>query len=149
MITHEDIEALCGAAAEAGFHVEHDRLDLRCWEGGEGHFPVSLPPNMAAVYVFKWNDAYLKVGKVNAKSNARYKFHHYKPDSSKSNLASSLLGDKDFQPRIGCSEVGAWIKTNTTRFNILIPEDLGKDFVHFAEAFFILKCRPRFEDSRK
>ena len=41
-----------------------------------------------------------------------------------------------------------WLIANTNRYNILIPEKYGKKFVHFVEAFFILKCDPIFENSR-
>ena len=124
-------------------------MTLLVWNAGlQTHIPLVLPANSAAVYIFKWNDYYLKVGKVNSNSHARYQSHHYNPDSSRSNLSQSLLSDIEFQALLGDRYVGEWIKVNTTRYNILIPSSLGKNFVHFAEAFFILKCNPRFENIR-
>jgi hypothetical protein len=149
MITQQDIIELCNSAANAGFNVNPNVLTLLQWNAGlQTHIPSALPANSAAVYIFKWNDNYLKVGKVNANSNARYQSQHYNPDSSRSNLSKSLLSDTEFQALIGDGNVGEWLKANTTRFNILIPSNLGKNFVHFAEAFFILKCNPRFENTR-
>jgi len=149
MITQQHIIELCNSAAYAGFNVNPNDLTLLQWNAGlQTHIPLALPANSAAVYIFKWNDNYLKVGKVNSKSNPRYKSHHYNPRSSGSNLSKSLLNDTEFQALLGDNNVGDWLKTNTTRFNILIPTILGKNFVHFAEAFFILKCNPRFENTR-
>ncbi len=149
MITRQDIIELCNSAANAGFNVNHNDLTLLRWNAGlQTHIPLALPANSAAIYIFKWNDNYLKVGKVNANSNARYQSQHYNPDSSRSNLSKSLLSDTEFQTLLGDGNVGEWLKSNTTRFNILIPSNLGKNFVHFAEAFFILKCNPKFENTR-
>jgi hypothetical protein len=147
MITQQDIHALCAAARQAGVALESENLELLQWNAGKTHIPLALPANKAAVYIFKWNDIYLKVGKVNASSSPRYQSQHYNPDSSKSNLSRSLLSDAEFQPLIGNEIVGDWIKSNTIRFNVLIPSSLGKNFVHFTEAFFILKCNPRFENT--
>ena len=149
MISQQDIIELCNSAANAGFNVNANALKLLVWNAGlQTHIPLVLPANSAAVYIFKWNDNYLKVGKVNSNSHARYQSHHYNPDSSRSNLSQSLLSDIEFQALLGDRYVGEWIKVNTTRYNILIPSSLGKNFVHFAEAFFILKCNPRFENIR-
>jgi hypothetical protein len=149
MINNDDLKELVISAAQAGFKLHSNDLQLLIWNFGvSNHKPQSLPTNMAAVYIFKWNETYLKVGKVNAKSNARYQFQHYNPDSSKSNLSKSLLNDAEFQALLGDAFIGDWIKENTTRFNILIPTSFGKNFVHFAEAFFILKCNPKFESTR-
>jgi hypothetical protein len=149
MITRNDIQKLCVSASNAGFIVYPNDLELVPWNVGiKTHVPVKLPSNYAAIYIFKWNDTYLKVGKVNSKSNARYQSQHYNPNSSNSNLSKSLLLDTEFHALVGDITVGEWIKENTTRFNILIPSNLEKNFLHFAEAFFILKCNPRFENTR-
>ena len=147
MITEQDIIDLCHAARIAGLKVNPNELTILNWDAGlNTHIPLPLPLNSAAVYIFEWNKVYLKVGKVN--SNARYQSHHYNPNSSNSNLSKSLLSITEFQPLIGDSSIGDWIKMHTTRYNIIIPNNLGKNFVHFAEAFFILKCQPKFESTR-
>lgn len=149
MITNIDLNDLVSAASKAGFKLNPNDLQLLTWTAGaSGHKPISLPTDMAAIYLFKWNDTYLKVGKVNSNSNARYQSQHYNPNSSNSNLSKSLLADSEFQALLGDKIVGNWIKENTTRFNILIPTTMGKNFVHFAEAFFILKCNPKYENTR-
>jgi hypothetical protein len=55
------------------------------------------------------------------------------------------MADEGFRSVIGGGDCGEWIRNNTTRYNILIPVELGKPFLHFAEAFLILKLRPKFE----
>lgn len=144
-ITRQDLYDLCRAAAIGGCDVNAGALELEVWPAGEGHVRTKLRAGYAAVYIFVWNGQCLKVGKVNQKSSARYSSQHYLPKSCRSNLALSLLGDAEFSSFIGGGDVGEWIRKNTTRYNILIPVELGERFVHFAEAFFILKCRPRFE----
>jgi hypothetical protein len=149
MITQNDISALVVSATQAGFNLSASDLQILQWDAGiSSHIPIPLPLNMAAVYIFKWGDAYLKVGKVNSKSNARYQSQHYNPESSSSNLAKSILQDVELNKLIGNLNISQWMKANTTRFNILIPSWLGKNFVHFAEAFYILKCSPRYENTR-
>jgi hypothetical protein len=149
MISQTDINALVVSATQAGFSLSASDLQILQWEAGiDSHIPVPLPPNMAGVYIFKWGDTYLKVGKVNSNSNARYQSQHYNPESSSSNLAKSILQDIELNQLIGNQNISQWMKANTTRFNILIPSRLGQNFVHFAEAFFILKCSPRYENTR-
>ena len=149
MIAQQDLQSLVNASAQAGYNVNLNDLELLSWDAGmETHIPIALPKDFAAVYIFKWNDSYLKVGKVNSKSNARYQSQHYNPDSSNSNLSKSLLNEPEFEVLLRGSLPGNWLKENTVRFNVLIPSSLGKNFVHFAEAFFILKCSPRFENTR-
>ncbi len=149
MITRDDLNNLVNAALLSGYVVNADDLQLLTWSSGiNTHIPLQLPRGYSAIYIFKWNECYLKVGKVNSKSNARYQSQHYNPNSSISNLSQYLMNDPEFEDILVDTHPGDWLKENTTRFNILIPERLGKNFVHFAEAFFILKCNPRFENTR-
>src|SRR4028119_878965 len=57
--------------------------------------PKTLPIGKKAVYVFCTASQCLKVGKVGLRSRARFTSQHYHPGSSISNLAKSLLNDKD------------------------------------------------------
>ena len=100
-----------------------------------------------AVYVFVWNDICLKVGKVGPNSNARYTSQHYNPRSSNSNLAKSILQAKDNLGLINVSEsnVGAWIKSNTDRINILLDANLGIPVVTLLESFLQCRLHPKFE----
>jgi hypothetical protein len=148
MITHDDLNALSNAASCAGFEVSANDLELNTIYAGAYHIQSPLPRGKAAIYIFKYFDEYLKVGKVNENSNARYQYQHYLTKNIKSCLAKSLLKDTEYSALLGDEDPGAWLRSNTERFNILIPVSLGKKFVHFAEAFFILRCNPRFEDKR-
>jgi len=149
MITQEDIIRMVQAAELAGFTVDINQINLLTWQMGlETHIPLPLPVNHSAVYVFTHGDTYLKVGQAGPESNARYQSQHYSPSSSPSNLAKSLINDHNYSALIGDTKVKAWIRSNTHRFNILIPTNIHlnyKKFVAFAEAFFILQCLPKFE----
>lgn len=146
MITQKDLKIVASAANLAGFHVDEGDLRLLSWNAGiQTHIPEKLPAGFCAVYIFKWNDKYLKVGKANSKSNARYQSHHYIAESSNSNLSKSLLGNTEFQTLFANTTTSSWLKENVHRYNILIPKNLGGKFVNFVEAFFILKCNPVFE----
>jgi hypothetical protein len=107
-----------------------------------------LPASKMAVYAFFHGPQYLKIGKVGPKSNARYASQHYNPDSSNSNLAKSIL---ECPPEtadvsvIDRSNVGDWIKRNTTRINILLPADWGIRFLTLAEAFLQCWLKPKYE----
>lgn len=149
MITIQDLQSLTNAALSANYSVNIDNLILEVWEAGlETHVPRNLRKNYAAIYIFNWQDRFLKVGKVNANSNARYLSQHYNANSSNSNLSKSLINDQSFRELIGETPPGIWLKQNTTRYNILISTQLSKNFVTFSESFFILKCNPIFEDGR-
>ena len=85
----------------AGINLRPDMLTLEKLPAP--HKPPSkLPEGKIAVYVFFWNDACLKVGKVGSKSHARYTSQHYNPTSSMSNLAKSLVLDHE---EIGLSDI--------------------------------------------
>lgn len=146
MITENDIRNLVQAANLAGFNIAPHNLQLLVWQAGsETHIPSLLPNGYCAVYIFEYNQAYLKVGKANSKSKARYQSHHYSSSSSNSNLSKSLLNDTYYRAIIGIENTKQWLCNNTTRYNIHIPNQLGSNFVNFVEAYFILKCNPQFE----
>jgi hypothetical protein len=146
MITTRDIQSLVKAANIAGFNVNANHLQLVTWNAGVAtHTPTALPNGFSAVYIFEHNNRCLKVGQAGPKSSARYHSQHYNPNSCNSNLSKSIINDINYAALIGQSNVGAWVKTNTTRYNILIPNNYDSRFVNFTEAFFILKCDPLFE----
>ena len=146
MITQQDLKLLVTAAANTGYHVNIKDLVLLKWDAGiQSHIPQPLPKGFSAVYFFKWKDEFLKVGKAGLNTKPRYLSQHYYIYENGSTLSKSLSNDSKFSALIGDATPGEWLKINTTRFNILIPDTLSKNFVNFAEAFFILKCNPRFE----
>ena len=111
------------------------------------HRPRILPPGKMAVYIFHWGSQCLKVGKAGSKTRARYRYQHYNPRSSKSNLAKSILRDRENLGIAGIDKgnVGAWIKENTDRVNILLDDDAGAPVLSLLESFLQCCLRPRFE----
>lgn len=109
--------------------------------------PTRLPMGKMAVYVFSKGTDILKVGKVGAKSQARYTSQHYNPGSAMSTLAASIIADRD---RLGCGHVdeavvGRWIKENVDRVNLLLDETIGVPVLTLLESFLQCRLKPRYE----
>ena len=99
------------------------------------HIPKALRPGHGAVYVFALSDAsaseagpgrVLKAGRVGPNSNARFQSQHYSPTSSRSNLASSILGYPALWSWLGIdhsdqSMIRNWMVTHLDRANIYVP----------------------------
>ena len=145
------VEDFKKVAQLAGVDIPHDSIT---WDKDEkkAHSPC-LPSGKMAVYVFFWGDKCLKVGKVGPKSGARYTSQHYNPNSSKSNLAKSILKHKTELglTNVTDSTVGNWIKSNTRRVNFLLDQSLGIRVLSLMESFLQCRLRPIFEglDSQK
>ena len=105
--------------------------------------PTSLQNDEAAVYMFLTRDAFLKIGKANKKSNARYTSHHY-GFNAPSTLAKSLCVNKIVKLE---SDAREWILNNTRRINILIncTDKDSKWATGLIEAIMHYKYRPRYE----
>lgn len=105
------------------------------------HVPPSLRRGKMAVYVFFCRGECLKVGKAGPRSGARCTTQHYRPNSSRSNLAKSLLGARAEMglPEFSTSEVGAWIRENADRYNFLLDAECGIQALTLLEVF--LQCR--------
>lgn len=107
--------------------------------------PKNLPKGYAAVYMFAYNGEWLKIGKANAKSKARYTSHHY-GFNAKSTLSKSLAADQTMSEYGICRENSrAWVEQNTYRINILIKAEKGKAATELIEAMMQYKFRPRYE----
>ncbi|MDD2235020.1 MAG: hypothetical protein PHZ11_07720 [Desulfitobacteriaceae bacterium] len=107
--------------------------------------PTGLPTGKMAVYMFLFNEEFLKIGKANYRSNARFCNHHYGL-SAPSTLAKSLLADnKMINLSITPSNVKDWIKTNCRRIDIIIDADLGVFALDLIEAIMHYKFEPRYE----
>ena len=108
--------------------------------------PAKLPEGYSAVYMFvlEKDDEYefLKIGKANSKSTARFTSQHY-GFSAQSTLAKSLCDDPDFD--IKPEEVKEWIMSNLRRINIYIKSDCGKAATELVEAIMHYAFRPRYE----
>ena len=109
--------------------------------------PSSIPAGKLAIYAFWWNGVWLKVGKAGPNSKARYTSQHYNPRSAGSNLARSLIKDSQMGTVAGFSSQnpGTWIKTSTSRVNILLPSDRNKELLSLLEAFLHVRLAPRYE----
>lgn len=145
MITSDDIEDMVKAAKLAGFKdVLSKDFELIIWKKGKNnHKPIKLPKECGAVYIFKYKNSYLKIGKVGNNSNPRYQHQHYRVSSNISTFAKSLVNDNN--NNLTKENVSDWIKENTTRYNIIIPCKYDSKFRNFVEAFFILKYQPKYE----
>jgi len=108
--------------------------------------PKKLPEGRMAVYTFIYNDEFLKIGKAGPNSNARYTSQHYNPGSAMSNLAKSLLDDRDMN-NCGIFEdnVGEWIKSNCRRIDIEMDTSLGIFTLELVEAILHYKYIPKYE----
>ena len=67
-----------------------------------------------------------KVGRVGPNSNARFQSQHYSPASTRSNLASSILGYPALWSWLGIkhldpSTIRDWMLTHLDRANIYVP----------------------------
>lgn len=139
MITQNDIHLLVNAANLAGYNVNLDHLQFESWPAGiDTHRPIALPNGFSAVYIFVHNTQCLKVGQAGPNSSARYHSQHYNPDSCNSNLSKSIRNDVNYAALVGQGNIGAWVKTNTTRYNILIPINYDSRFVVLQKHFLFL-----------
>lgn len=109
--------------------------------------PTRLPPGKMAVYVFSNGPDVLKVGKVGAKSQARYTSQHYNPRSAMSTLAASILADRERLNlrHVDEAAVGSWIRQNVDRVNLLMDERVGVPILSLLESFLHCRLKPRYE----
>ena len=118
-------------------------------DAGCPHKQSSLPKGYAAVYIFAYRletkYEYLKIGKANANSNARFTSQHY-GFSAQSTLAKSICNDDEFfQMGITQDNVKGWMLNNLYRVNIFISAKQGKAATELVEAILHYKFRPRYE----
>ena len=112
--------------------------------------PNGLKKGYAAVYSFidKNSGQFLKIGKANEKSQARYVSQHY-GFKAPSTLAKSICADKQMQEhRIKEDGIKEWILNNTRRIDILIKcgcSDSNKWATTLIEGIMHYKYMPRYE----
>lgn len=150
------IDAFLLAAEQAGIAVSHDSISFQ-FHAAPHKQPARLPSGMVAIYWFSFDETCLKVGQAGPKSNARYTSQHYNPGSSKSNLAKSILkypnmiaslvpdSQRSTVLNLNESSVGAWMKANLARCNILVDKSFGKIVISFLETFMQARLHPLFE----
>jgi hypothetical protein len=113
---------------------------------GLPHKPTSLPKGKMGIYMFLYDNKFLKIGKAGPKSNARFYSQHYNPKSARSTLAASILSDKTIDNKsISESNIGDWIKENCHRVDILFDTDLGIFALELIEAALHYKYEPIYE----
>lgn len=113
---------------------------------GLPHQAKTLPIGAMGIYIFLYNEEFLKIGKVGPSSNARFLSQHYNPKSAPSTLAASILTDLQMQDKgIDENNVGLWIKNNCRRVDILLDSDLGLFTLELIEAALHYKYEPRYE----
>lgn len=138
-----DFLDVCKLAQEP---IDISDLRIEILVAGEKHNCLKLPKGEIAIYIFldkNFTECY-KVGKVGENSNARFQFQHYLPNSTKSNLAKSILADNGILD-VDEENVGNWIKKNTTRVNIFIIKEKGIRILNLMESFFQLRLNPKYE----
>ena len=118
-------------------------------DAGCPHKQSSLPNGYAAVYIFAYRletkYEYLKIGKANVNSNARFTSQHYR-FSAQSTLAKSICNDVEFcQMGITQENVKNWMLNNLYRINIFISAEQGKAATELVEAILHYRFRPRYE----
>lgn len=118
-------------------------------DAGCPHKQSSLPKGYAAIYIFAYETEmkyeYLKIGKANAKSVARFTSQHY-GFSAGSTLAKSICNDDEFcQMGINQANIKEWMLNNLYRINVFIRAEQGKAITELIEAILHYRFRPRYE----
>lgn len=105
--------------------------------------PKKMPDGYAAIYIFVYHNEFLKIGKANAKSNARFVSQHY-GFSAPSTLAKSICSDEEFiSLGVNQDNVKSWMMEHLHRINIYVKSN--KATTELVEAVLHYAFRPRFE----
>ena len=138
----EEITQILGdAITKDDYYIE----DMGC-----PHNTPKLPKGYAAIYIFVYETGntcyeFLKIGKANSKSNARFASQHY-GFHAPSTLAKSICSDEEFVAMgINKDNVKEWMLNHLHRINILIKADCGKAATELIEAVLHYGFRPRYE----
>ena len=111
------------------------------------HEPNKKPKNKFAIYAFVHNGKFLKIGKCGPKSYARFNYQHYNPKSTNSNLAKSILLDKNnySKYKINKTNIAKWIKNNCTRIEVIFDDRVKDNYITYLESLLILELEPKYE----
>lgn len=144
-----DIVADFDRAITQVFNILDKPLDTTKYQiidRGLPHVPKSLHAGMMGIYSFYYKDRFLKIGKAGSKSNARFLSQHYNPHSASSNLASSILKDRNMAYlNLNSQNISDWIKSHCRRIDILLDESLGVFTLELVEATLHYKYEPIYE----
>jgi len=141
----DDIKSiLLEIARLADLQIKEKQIEVL--DRGCPHSPSGFPKGKMEIYLFKWEDKYLKIGKAGPNSNARSRSQHYIPGSSRSNLAKSILNDPSMDKfNLNDKNVGDWIKQNVQRIDILVDSSLSIFVLGLFESFLHCKFKPKYE----
>ncbi len=103
-----------------------------------------------AVYIFYNDKEVLKVGKDGSEQGQRFRYQHYHPNKTNSNLAKSILKDKEFKADITLNEsnISDWMKKNLSRGHFFIDKKMGSLTLNLLEAFLQSHLNPKYEGSK-
>ncbi|WP_129353808.1 hypothetical protein [Solidesulfovibrio carbinolicus] len=92
----------------------------------EDHFAIYVFSLLSTDGTLTRSGRTLKVGSVQHGSAPRFYHHHYRPNSSNSNLAKSIISNEWLWrclsiKTLDANNVGQWIKQNTLRDHLFIP----------------------------
>jgi len=137
-------EIILGLSSILGKPISEDKFEIV--DLGIPHQPTSLPKGKMGIYMFLYDNKFLKIGKAGPKSNARFYSQHYNPKSARSTLAASILADGSIANKSSSeSNGGIWIKENCYRIDILFDSDLGIFALELIEAALHYKYEPVYE----
>lgn len=138
----EYIDNLCDK-----FNIQRDKIKV--FDRKKPHKIEVIPNNYMIVYIFKYNNYYLKIGKAYGKNrNKRPNNYHYRPNSSPSNLAKSIINDpkrKEYYGIFATENIKDWMLENLQRIDIWIDESLGVWTLNLIEVALQYEYRPRYE----
>lgn len=142
----QELRCLKDLILESIFHFAPDFIaeNLQFHDLGCPHQPELPPKGYSTVYLFKYGEEYLKIGKAGVNSGARVLSQHYYCKTP-SSLAKSILRDiRMSYLNLNAETVGNWIKENCRRINIYIKDD-DVFIYNYIEAMLQLKYQPRYE----
>ena len=142
----EDIEALSKRLGYPITKSDYEVVVLGCPHS----WPKTLPKGYVGIYMFFYKGKALKIGKANANSKSRFTSQHYR-FNAESTLAKSIRDDNDiqFDNKEIQDVVKEWIRTNTSRINILVKIDPvrsnEKAITELIETVMHFAFRPKYE----
>lgn len=141
---HEIDTLIQEVSSAIGKPILKDKYEIA--DRGVPHIPPTrLPDGKMAVYMFLLGDEFIKIGKANHRSNARFCSQHYGLKAP-STLAKSLLSDSEMSKLIiDVSNIKDWIKTNCRRIDVIIDADLGVFALDLIEGIMHYKYEPKYE----
>ena len=122
--------------------------EIRVVDRGCPHVPPKSLEGGAAVYCFIYKGEFLKIGKANKKSTARFCHQHYGAKRSVSTLAKTLCRDKSmYQYGIQADGTGIkeWMTQNLQRVDIYINCEQSVWATSLVEGIMHYKYQPRYE----